>query len=68
MSLENSTKKLFDDNEQDESEQELGEDENKCSTYVHYYKKGDVENASIYRPICSLPALYKLFSTILYGR
>ena len=32
------------------------------------YKKGDVENVSNYRPICSLPALYKLFSTILYGR
>ena len=32
------------------------------------YKKGDVQNVSNYRPICSLPALYKLFSTILYGR
>ena len=32
------------------------------------YKKGDVENVSNYRPICSLPALYKLFSTILYAR
>ena len=32
------------------------------------YKKGDVENVSNYRPICSLLALYKLFSTILYGR
>ena len=32
------------------------------------HKKGDVENVSNYRPICSLPALYKLFSTILYGR
>ena len=32
------------------------------------YKKGDVENASNYRPICSLPAMYKLFSTVLYGR
>ena len=31
-------------------------------------KKGDVENVSNYRPICSLPALYKLFSTILYAR
>ena len=31
-------------------------------------KKGDVENMSNYRPICSLLALYKLFSTILYGR
>ena len=29
---------------------------------------GDVENVSNYRPICSLPAMYKLFSTILYGR
>ena len=32
------------------------------------HKKGDVENVSNYRPICSLPALYKLFSTILYRR
>ena len=32
------------------------------------YKKGDVENVSSYRPTCSLAALYKLFSTILYGR
>ena len=32
------------------------------------HKKGDVENVGNYRPICSLPALYKLFSTILYGR
>ena len=32
------------------------------------YKKGDVEDVSNYRPICSLPAMYKLCSTILYGR
>ena len=32
------------------------------------HKKGDVENVSNYRLICSFPALYKLFSTILYGR
>ena len=32
------------------------------------HKKGDVENVGNYRPICSLPALYKLFSTILCGR
>ena len=32
------------------------------------HKKGDVENVRNYRPICSLPALYKLVSTILYGR
>ena len=32
------------------------------------HKKGDVENVGNYRPICSLPALHKLFSTILYGR
>ena len=32
------------------------------------HKKGDVENVSNYRPICSLLALYKMFSTILYGR
>ena len=31
-------------------------------------KKGDVEDVSNYRPICSLPTMYKLFSTILYGR
>ena len=31
------------------------------------YKKGDVEDVSNYRPICSLPAMYTLFSTILYG-
>ena len=31
------------------------------------HKNGDVENVSNYRPICSLPALYKMFSTILYG-
>ena len=32
------------------------------------YKKGDVEDVSNYRPTCSLPAMYKLFSTILFGR
>ena len=32
------------------------------------HKKGDVKNVSNYRPICSLLAMYKLFSTILYGR
>ena len=32
------------------------------------HKKGDVENVSNYRPICSLPAMHKLFSTILYGK
>ena len=32
------------------------------------HKNGDVENVINYRPICSLPALYKLFSKILYGR
>ena len=32
------------------------------------HKKGDVKNVSNYRPICSLSALYKLFSTNLYGR
>ena len=30
--------------------------------------KGDVEDVGNYRPICSLPALYKLFTTILYSR
>ena len=32
------------------------------------HKKGDVENVGNYRPICSLPALCKLFSSILYRR
>ena len=32
------------------------------------HKQGDVENVSNYRPICSLFALHKLFSTSLYGR
>ena len=32
------------------------------------FKKGDVENVGNYRPICSLPVLYKLFSTILHKR
>ena len=32
------------------------------------HNEGGVENVSNYRPICSLPALYKLFSTILHGR
>ena len=32
------------------------------------YKKRDVENDGNYRPVWSLPALYKLFTTILYGR
>ena len=35
---------------------------------INVKKKGDVENVGNYRPICSLPALYKLFTTILYGR
>ena len=32
------------------------------------HKKGDVENEGNYRQICSLLALYKLFSTVLYRR
>ena len=32
------------------------------------HKKGDVENVGNYRPICSLLALCKLFSTILHRR
>ena len=32
------------------------------------YKKGDVQDAGNHRSICSLPALYKLFSTLLYIR
>ena len=32
------------------------------------HKKGDVEDADNYRSICSLPVLYKLFTTALYAR
>ena len=32
------------------------------------HKKGDVETVGNYRPFCSVPALYKFFSTILYRR
>ena len=32
------------------------------------YKKGDREDAGNYRPICTLPVLYKLFATVLYAR
>ena len=32
------------------------------------YKKGDREDAGNYKPICSLPVLYKLFATVLYAR
>ena len=32
------------------------------------YKKGDREDAGNYRPICSLPVLYKLFATVLNAR
>ena len=32
------------------------------------YKKTNVEEVGKYRPICTLPALYKLFSTIIYNR
>ena len=143
MSLENSTEKLYDDNEQEESEQEIGENENESSIDVHSSNtkemmripeitteelrtainklkkgkspdsngiraedikacddetremgetnlqrdhnaerihagrleesddksdtQGDVENVGNYRPICSLPALYKLFSIMLYS-
>ena len=31
-------------------------------------KKGNLEDAGDYRLICTLPALYKLFSTIIYNR
>ena len=42
----------------------MDESENKSDMQ----KKGDVENVGNYRPICSLPELYKLFTTILYSR
>ena len=32
------------------------------------HKKGDVEDVGNCRRICSLPALYKLFTTVLYSR
>ena len=32
------------------------------------YKKGSVEEVGKYRPICTLPSLYKLFSTTTYDR
>ena len=32
------------------------------------YKEGNVEEVGSYRPICTLPALYKFFSTIIYNR
>ena len=32
------------------------------------HKKGNEEDVGNYRPICTLPALYKLFSTLLYNR
>ena len=32
------------------------------------HKKGDVEYVGNYRPICTMLALYKLFSTVLYSR
>ena len=32
------------------------------------YKKGNVEEVEEYRPIRTLPALYKLYSTIRYNR
>ena len=32
------------------------------------YTKGDREDPGNYRPICSLPVLYKLFATVLYAR
>ena len=32
------------------------------------HKNGDVEDAGNYRPMCSLPVLYKLFATALHAR
>ena len=47
---------------------ELTPEDWKKVTIKVIHKKGDVENVSNFRPICSLLALYKLFSTILHGR
>ena len=134
--LENFTKNFYDDNEQEETEQEIGENENERSIDVHNnntnenpvitaeelrtainkLKKGNkspecngiraedikacddemremvrqifdeiikqneftpeawkkvkikVINVGNCRPVCSLPALYKLFTTMLYSR
>ena len=38
------------------------------NTYKSDLQKGNVEDVGNYRPICTLPALYKLFSTIIYNR
>ena len=32
------------------------------------HKKGSLEEAGNYRPMCTLPALYKLFATLLCNR
>ena len=32
------------------------------------YNRGNVEEVGSYRPICTLPALYTLFSTVIYNR
>ena len=37
-------------------------------TIKEIHKKGDVEDVGNCRTICSLPALYKLFTTVLYSR
>ena len=42
----------------------MEESENKSDVQ----QKGDVKNVGNCRPICSLPELYKLFTTILYSR
>ena len=42
----------------------MAKSENKCDTP----KKGDVEDVGNNRPICSLLALYKLMTTVLYSR
>ena len=38
------------------------------STFKVLFKGGDMKHAKNYRPICVLPLLYKLFSTMLYRR
>ena len=46
----------------------VGPHEWSCSVMTVIFKSGDAKQAKNYRPICVLPLLYKLFSTLLYSR